>query len=31
MTAIAARRFFQECLALAPGDPAAVNLLKSCA
>jgi class 3 adenylate cyclase len=29
--AIAARRFFQECLALAPGDPAAVNLLKSCA
>jgi class 3 adenylate cyclase len=29
--AIAARRFFQECLALAPGDAAAVNLLKSCA
>jgi class 3 adenylate cyclase len=27
----AARRFFQECLALAPGDAAAVNLLKSCA
>ena len=29
--AIAARRFFQQCLALAPGDAAAVNLLKSCA
>ncbi|HTB38071.1 MAG TPA: adenylate/guanylate cyclase domain-containing protein, partial [Reyranella sp.] len=29
--AIAARRFFQECLALAPGDAAAANLLKSCA
>jgi len=27
----AARRFFQQCLALAPGDAAAVNLLKSCA
>jgi hypothetical protein len=27
----AARRFFQQCLALAPGDSAAVNLLKSCA
>ncbi len=29
--AAAARRCFQECLALAPGDAAAVNLLKSCA
>ena len=29
--AIAARRFFRECLALAPGDAAAANLLKSCA
>jgi class 3 adenylate cyclase len=27
----AARRCFQQCLALAPGDAAAVNLLKSCA
>ena len=27
----AARRFFEQCLALAPGDAAAVNLLKSCA
>ncbi len=27
----AARRFFQQCLALAPGDSAAANLLKSCA
>jgi class 3 adenylate cyclase/HAMP domain-containing protein len=26
----AARRCFQQCLALAPGDAAAVNLLKSC-
>src|SRR5580693_1204176 len=28
---VAARRCFQQCLALAPGDAAAVNLLKSCA
>src|SRR5258708_8150261 len=27
----ASRRSFQQCLALAPGDAAAVNLLKSCA
>lgn len=27
----AARGYFQQCLALAPGDAAAVNLLKSCA
>jgi class 3 adenylate cyclase len=27
----AARRFFEECLAVAPGDPAAANLLKTCA
>jgi hypothetical protein len=26
-----ARRYFQQCLALAPGDAAATNLLKSCA
>jgi class 3 adenylate cyclase len=29
--ASAARRCFQQCLALAPGDTAAANLLKSCA
>jgi len=29
--AIAARRCFQQCLALVPGDTAAANLLKSCA
>jgi class 3 adenylate cyclase len=27
----AARGYFQQCLALVPGDPAAANLLKSCA
>jgi class 3 adenylate cyclase len=27
----AARRFFEQCLALVPGDPAATNLLKCCA
>jgi hypothetical protein len=26
-----ARRYFHQCLALAPGDAAATNLLKSCA
>jgi hypothetical protein len=26
-----ARGYFQQCLALAPGDAAATNLLKSCA
>ncbi|HEY6718960.1 MAG TPA: hypothetical protein VI232_21655, partial [Reyranella sp.] len=29
--AAAARRYFQQCLTLAPGDTAAANLLKSCA
>src|SRR5580704_8041222 len=28
---VAARRCFQQCLALAPGDAAAVNMLKNCA
>ena len=29
--ATAARRCFQQCLALVPGDAAAANLLKTCA